>query len=148
MSDPHQYKLPSRRRRVVHRRVKIDRISDDPEITGWVNGVEARVGEEYLAKAWRYLGITFNFQVPIYVATSLPGRPKEVDFIVNKGGRKIALEVDGPWHETFGEEALDTLRDHLLAEVLLLMGIFPIIKHVDENELWSFESALTVARSI
>jgi hypothetical protein len=122
-----------------------DQGDDEHLITGYVQGKEARKAEEFMAMAFDELEYSYDFRVEVETPLSLPGRPREIDFIVTIGVKK-ALEMDGPFHNTFEQGSLDQVRDAVLIEPLLELGVIPPVIHVKSEEVTNFESAMKAAR--
>ena len=140
--------LPPRPRKLEAPRIEIPDQGDDEHIlTGYVQGKEARKPEEFMAMAFDYLEYSYEFRVEVETALSLPGRPREVDFIVEIGVKR-ALELDGPFHDTFEQASTDRIRDVLLYEPLIAMGVVPPVIHKKSELIKNFESALLIAQRI
>ncbi len=128
--DPYLY--PSHRGPRIdegtRRLVRMAAPSDSQALTGIVLGKRASDLEERTARALYKMNIDFLFQTEIPVTTSVLGKGKVIDFIVDIGISQ-PLEVDGPLgHATAAQQAADALRDSLLEPVLLGMGMRPIMR--------------------
>lgn len=92
-----------------------------PEPTGgFIQGKEATAPEMMWARGLGKTGKYFEFQVEMPTAYSLPGKGKQVDFVVDG---IYYDEIDGEFaHKTESQKQLDSVRDTLLSELIHSMG--------------------------
>ena len=119
-------KKSKRTERFTLNRWNVSLPTDDPPLTGWVQGQQASDIEERVARSLDAEGLAYSFNVPIATAVSLPGEKKVVDFLIHDLG--IPLEVDGEiGHKTQAQQGNDTVRDLLLNPVLARDGFSEIV---------------------
>jgi hypothetical protein len=126
---PYKLKVPSRRTP----RFRVNRLKRnlgvEENLTGWVNGKNASDIEERFAKALRAKRVDFKFRVDVRTAISIPGRDREIDFLIDLGGRWRAVEVDGEiGHKNMGQKSRDVVREIYINESLRKEGILPIAR--------------------
>lgn len=110
----------------------------EPELTGFVNQLEASSHEERFARALRAANIQFTFKKLIYTPFQIPGQNYEVDFIVFEGIPQ-PIEIDDEWiHRTQDEQSQDNLRDTLISDIIERMG-YARVKRIKVDMNWDQE---------
>ncbi len=98
-----------------------ERVSDPKQEGGLVQGKKAYATEMMWAKGLEQANIPYLFQFEVPTAYTLPGKGKQVDFLVDG---VWADEIDGEiGHKTESQRLLDAQRDILISENLHALGI-------------------------
>ena len=142
------YTVPRKAAKIDLPNPEIEIAGDDVLLSGTVKGKKASSTEEYFAMGADALGWAYFFQYEIYTATSLPGQPRQIDFILFRSPIGEAVEVDGPFHRVFGEQANDTFRDSQLREPLIRLGFKPSVRHIAGEFFTSREGAVAALRNL
>ena len=145
MKKAFQYKLPKKPAIQTLRKIRIDK---EPEfLSGQIDGRKASEPEERLANASRrYASFSFEFAV-----NGFRGQPgyKEIDFLFQRSGAILAVEVDEMSFIHRGELQGQDPDDLIRLEGLRKLGInVPEIIHIDAAKLATREDADRVAREL
>lgn len=98
-----------------------DRVSSPKPTGGFIQGKKAYATELMWAKGLEKANIPYIFQFEVPTAYTLPGKGKQVDFLVDG---IWADEIDGEiGHKTDSQKSLDVQRDILISENLHALGI-------------------------
>ena len=116
-------------------------------LTGFVQGLKASSNEEWFAMALDVSKIRYDFQYQIRTQLQIPSQAKLVDFMLWLRGLRQPIEIDGPFHDTYGKKAKDQLRDSQLLPILLRNHMRPIIR-IHHTKCYDFESALKSVREL
>lgn len=116
----------------THKRPPMNRERRPPEpeeVGGLVQGKKAYATEVMWAKGLERASRSYIFQFEVPTAYTLPGKQKQVDFLVDG---IYADEIDGEiGHKTESQKAKDAERDILLAPYLQALGINSNVRRVD-----------------
>ena len=138
MRKPYKYKLPPKLK--ADRRVRrVVSVSDEENLTGYVQNQEASDIEERFARALRKKEIRFTFQPSYFQNRNVPGEIR-LDYMVDAGYLQ-PCQIDGSYaHKSAEARAEDQIKDALLDEFLQGTGALPVIR-IDGDMLQDQPSA-------
>jgi hypothetical protein len=127
---------------------RISQAAPDEMLTGVVRGENASDLEERYSRALDKLEKDYEFQYEVYVAGTLPGEEKLVDFVVYDGGIPFPEEVDAAFtHKTAEQKGYDAIRDAVVDDSLKSQGFQPIVR-IDGERMNTQEGADLVAEEL
>ena len=121
--------------------------ADPTPLTGLIKGKQATDIEERFGRALASLGLEFRFQVRFRTVDSLPGREKEVDFVV-ENGLSYPVDIDCKiGHYTAAQRGRDRIREVLLNEVFVRRGM-ALLQRIAWYQLETQEQAEYIVRRL
>jgi len=122
--------------------------TEEVTLTRQINGKRASDLEEYFANALRAAGITFYFQYLVDTEYSVPGEPKNVDFLVLYNGHEYPIEIYGAYfHTSAGDRLKDQNRERQLDDEFQKRG-FEKLQILWEGEVFDQEAANAAVRRL
>ena len=90
-------------------------------LTGQVRGKRASDDEERFARAFNKYDVSFEFQIPLRTAYSVPGEEKKLDFLL-RGYQPFEPRGFIGHYRTLGQQKEDDMREHQLNDVFRKLG--------------------------
>jgi len=144
---PKVYQYPIAKDRVDYDTRVLNRLPNvaeaEEEFTGIIQGLPAKSREEErFARALENNNLNYVFEFEVPTADDLPGEQRSIDFLVDREGVQVPVEIKGAIGHGFEEdEAADLVREAILTEALGKMGIYHDIVSVFDYEIPTPEMA-------